>query len=138
MEKEVSALGISLSCTINDKRALVIQTHVAQDADQKTLNALLERMCDSADKLDLRYRLKDLKTILEKQEEELPMHEDDLEKYESEVVRTHQTSGRRGEFKWAGQNDANRRQKAMNIATVRKRILDTKKAIAEAEAELAE
>jgi hypothetical protein len=138
MEKEVSALGISLSCTINDKRALVIQTHVAQDADQRTLNALLERMCDSADKLDLRYRLKDLKTILEKQEEELPMHEDDLEKYESEVVRTHQASGRRGEFKWAGQHDANRRQKAMNIATVRKRIMDTKKAIAEAEAELAE
>lgn len=138
VKPEVSALGISLSCTINEKRALVVQTHLSQDTGQSELNGLLERMCKAADRLDTRYRLSDMKLILQKQIEELPLHEQDLVSFEEEAIRKHNVSGRRGDFQWKGQDDTNRKQKAQNVAVLRRRIEDTKKAIAEAEAVLAE
>ena len=68
------AIGISLDCKINDRRALVIQTHVSRDAPNGEVYHILEKCLNAADLLDIRYRLKDLRLLLDKTREELPMH----------------------------------------------------------------
>jgi hypothetical protein len=130
------AIGFSLDCKINDRRAIVMQSYLPIDAKPVEINRLLEKMLAAADRTEIRYRLKDLKLLLEKHEQELPMHEKDLETFENRVVKDYQKSGRGSEFKWKGTDAASRDNKIQNIATMRIRIEHTKKAISEAEAEL--
>ena len=76
------AIGFSLDCKINDRRAFVIQTYLAIDARPKQINELLDRLLVSADRQEVRYRLKDMRLLLEKAELELPLHEKKLVEFE--------------------------------------------------------
>ena len=133
---ETSAVGFSLSATINDKRNLVMQTHIAADASREEMYTLIEKLCSIADVLDTRYRLHDMKLILEKAREELPVHERKLQEYEEKTVREYRASGKRSDFEWKGQAHANRDNMLTTVAGARQNIIRFEKAIAEAEAEL--
>ena len=130
------AIGFSLDCKINDRRAFVIQTYLPLDAAPKRINELLDRLLIAADRQEVRYRLKDMRLLLEKSEQELPMHEKDLVKFEETTVRDHQASGRRANFEWKGALASARENKIQNVAVARVNIDRIKKGIAEAEAEL--
>jgi hypothetical protein len=130
------AIGFSIDCKVNDRRAMVIQTYLPLDAAPKQINELLDRLLVSADRQEVRYRLKDMRLLLEKSEAELPMHEKDLEKFEAHTVREHQVTGRKSEFQWKGAQAASRDNKIQNVAMARVNIERIKKGIAEAEAEL--
>ena len=130
------AIGFSIDCKINDRRAMVIQTYLPLDADPATINALLDRLLIAADRQEVRYRLKDMRLLLEKSEQELPMHEKDLVKFEESTVREHGATGRKSEFQWKGAQAASRDNKIQNVAMCRVNIDRIKKGIAEAEAEL--
>jgi hypothetical protein len=130
------AIGFSIDCKVNDRRAMVIQTYLPVDAQPKQINELLDRLLVAADRQEVRYRLKDMRLLLEKSDQELPMHEKDLVKFEETTVREHQASGRRSEFQWKGNLLAARENKLMNVAQARVNIERIKKGIAEAEAEL--
>ena len=130
------AIGFSIDCKVNDRRAMVIQTYLPVDAEPKQINELLDRLLVAADRQEVRYRLKDMRLLLEKSEQELPLHEKDLVKFEETTVREHQASGRRSEFQWKGAVASARDNKIQNVAMCRVNIERIKKGIAEAEAEL--
>jgi hypothetical protein len=130
------AIGFSIDCKINDRRAMVIQTYLPIDATPKLINALLDRALVAADRQEVRYRLKDMRLLLEKSEQELPLHEKDLVKFEETTVREHQARGRRGDFQWNGALASSRDNKIQSVAMCRVNIDRIKKGIAEAEAEL--
>jgi hypothetical protein len=133
---EVSAVGFSLSCEINQKRNLVMQSHVAADASQEEMFKLVSKLCGVADTLDTRYRLIDIKLILQKAKEELPVHEKKLREFEDRTVREYNRSGRKSDFEWKGQAQTNRDNLLTTIAACRMNIDRFEKAIAEAETEL--
>jgi hypothetical protein len=130
------AIGFSIDCKINDRRAMVIQTYLPLDAAPKQINELLDRLLVSADRQEVRYRLKDMRLLLEKSEQELPMHEKDLVRFEDATVRDHKVSGRKSEFEWKGALASSRDNKIQSVAMCRVNIERIKKGIAEAEAEL--
>ena len=130
------AIGFSIDCKVNDRRAMVIQTYLPIDAEPKAINALLDRLLVAADRQEVRYRLKDMRLLLEKAEAELPMHEKKLVEFEGSAVRKHQESGRRADFVWKGNDATNRDNLIQSVAMARVNIDRIKKGIAEAEAEL--
>jgi hypothetical protein len=130
------AIGFSLDCKINDRRAFVIQTYLPIDAQPKQINELLDRLLISADRQEVRYRLKDMRLLLEKAMAELPMHEKALVEFEESAVRRHKESNRRSDFEWKGNDATNRDNKIQSVAMARVSIDRIKKGIAEAEAEL--
>src|SRR3974377_859362 len=93
------AIGISLDCKINEKRALVIQTYLPRDAANGEVYHLLEKCLNAADILEVRYRLKDLRLLLEKTLEELPVHEKKTKDYQENAYRKHMQGNRRGDIK---------------------------------------
>ena len=130
------AIGFSIDCKVNDRRAMVIQTYLPLDAEKKQINELLDRLLVAADRQEVRYRLKDMRLLLEKSEQELPLHEKALVEFEESTVRRHKASGRRSDFEWKGADATNRDNKLQNVAMARVNIERIKKGIAEAEAEL--
>jgi len=130
------AIGFSIDCKINDRRAYVTQTYLPITASVKQMNEVLDRLMTAADRQEVRYRLKDMRLLLEKSEQELPMHEKDLVKFEEHTVREHGATGRKSEFQWKGAQAASRENKIQNVAMARVNIDRIKKGIAEAEAEL--
>jgi hypothetical protein len=130
------AIGFSIDCKVNDRRAMVIQTYLPLDAAPKQINEILDRLLVAADRQEVRYRLKDMRLLLEKSEQELPMHEKALVEFEESTVRRHKVSGRRSDFEWKGNDATNRDNKLQNVAMARVNIERIKKGIAEAEAEL--
>jgi len=130
------AIGFSIDCKINDRRAYVTQTYLPIKASTAEINGLLDRLMSAADRQEVRYRLKDMRLLLEKAEQELPMHEKGLVQFEETTVREHQASGRRANFEWKGAQAASRENKIQNVAIARVNIDRIKKGIVEAEAEL--
>lgn len=130
------AIGFSFDCKINDRRAVVIQTYLPIDSTPEQINAIFTKCTDAADRLEVKYRLKDLRLLLEKHQQELPMHEKDLAQFEEAQVREHRQSNRRGEFAWKGAAETNRNNKVQNVAALRHRVKQTEDAIKEAEVEL--
>ena len=130
------AIGFSIDCKVNDRRAMVIQTYLPIDADSKQINELLDRLLTAADRQEIRYRLKDMRLLLEKAEMELPLHEKKLAEFEESAVRRHQANGRKADFAWKGNDATNRDNLLQSVAMARVNIDRIKKGIAEAEAEL--
>lgn len=130
------AIGFSLDCKINDRRAFVIQTYLPISASPAEINAMLDKLHASADRQEVRYRLKDMKLLLEKAEQELPLHEKKLVEFEESAVRRHRTSGRRADFEWKGNDATTRDNLIQTVAMTRVNIERIKKGIAEAEQEL--
>jgi hypothetical protein len=130
------AIGFSLDCKINDRRAFVIQTYLPIDAEPKQVNQLLDRLLIAADRQEVRYRLKDMRLLLEKSEAELPMHEKKLVEFEDSAVRRHKVGGRKADFEWKGNDATNRDNLLQSVAMARVNIDRIKKGIVEAEAEL--
>jgi hypothetical protein len=130
------AIGFSIDCKINDRRAMVIQTYLPIDASPLMINALLDRLLTGADRQEVRYRLKDMRLLLEKAEAELPMHEKKLVEFEESAIRRHQSGGRKADFVWKGNDATNRDNLIQSVAMARVNIDRIKKGIAEAEAEL--
>jgi hypothetical protein len=130
------AIGFSIDCKVNDRRAMVIQTYLPVDAPPSEISELLDRLLSAADRQEIRYRLKDMQLILEKHLEELPLREKELIKFEEKEVAAYNGSGRKSNFEWKGQSKTNRDNLIQSVAMTKVAIERTKKAIAEAEAEL--
>lgn len=134
------AIGFSIDCKVNDRRAMVIQTYLPLDAAPKVINEVLDRLLVAADRQEVRYRLKDMRLLLEKSEQELPMHEKKLVEFEDSAIRRHEgqvhAGRKRADFEWKGAEATNRDNLIQSVAMARVNIDRIKKAIAEAEAEL--
>jgi hypothetical protein len=130
------AIGFSLDCKINDRRAVVMQAYLPVEASPQEISGLLDKMTGAADRMEVRYRLKDMHLILEKHLEELPLRDKALADFEDKEVTTYKASNRRSDFEWKGQSKTNRDNLIQSVAMTRVAIDRTRKAIAEAEAEL--
>jgi hypothetical protein len=132
------AIGFSIDCKLNDRRAFVTQAYLPIDASSKEINQLLDKLFKTADRQETRYRLKDMRLLLEKNEKDAELQLKDLTKYEEDTVRAHNASERRQAFAWKGNLATNRDSKIQAVAMTRVTIERIKKGIAEAEAELLE
>ena len=140
MDKPVAgepAIGISLDCKINDRRAVVFQTYLPRDSANGEVYHLLEKCLHAADTLEIRYRLKDLHVFLEKALEELPRQEKKLREFQENAYKKHVQSNRRGEFKFNEAQQASFDHMTTNVAVCREDVKRFEISIAEAEMELA-
>lgn len=54
------ALGFSFQVQFEDRRIMTAQTHVPQDADPAQINAVLDKLADAVDRIEARYRERQL------------------------------------------------------------------------------
>lgn len=100
---EVAAIGMSVQCTLNTKRQVVFQTHVAGDAPLSVINGMLTKLHDAADVQEARYMISDLELHLEVTRKQITRIQEDTAHFLATQEAEHQKSGRRGEFKLNGQ-----------------------------------
>lgn len=74
------ALGMSMSVKLGNTRDLVLQTHVAADAEPTEINRALAGMADAADLVSLRYELAGMRKELKQRHKTTKGLEEDLER----------------------------------------------------------
>lgn len=70
-DKTAPAIGVSLQVTLDQARTLVLQTHVPQEVGKAGLDAALDIVAASADRLEARYILVQRRRLLRQAEQNL-------------------------------------------------------------------
>lgn len=125
------ALGFSVNAKLNNKRDITVQSFVPLDADPAAIAKILDKVLDQLDRQDTRYRLKDLHTLLENDENTLANHVTQVADLQNAYVNEHAASGRRGEFALKGQQKTNVENLQKTITGLRDRIGKIKAEIVE-------
>jgi hypothetical protein len=133
------ALGITCQLQIGERRSIVIQTHTVQSVEPKELNALFDKIWTAADRINARYRLKELLLNKKMQQDQMAMIMDNnaqtRAKWEKEWGDANR--GRRGPFSLnAQQHNLHQQQQTQierhknEIAALETEIKDTERLIA--------
>lgn len=65
------ALGVTCQLQIGDRRSIVVQTHTTQNAEPAELNALFDKIWTALDRVNARYRLKELQLNKKMQQDQM-------------------------------------------------------------------
>jgi len=125
------ALGFSIVATLNNKRQITVQSFVPLDTSKEEIAKTLDKILDQLDRQDTRYRLHDLKILLERDEKSLAQHISQAADLQNAYVAEHAASGRRGEYEPKGTQKT-------NIENVRKTIEALKEQVAKIKVEIKE
>jgi len=90
------ALGITCQLTIGDRRSIVVQTHTKQSAEPAELNALLDKVWLALDRVNARYRLKELQLNKKLQQNQMGMILDNNSQTRAKWAKDWEASGARG------------------------------------------
>ena len=131
---EAPALGFSIQAEINKKRTVVVQSHLPATATGDEIFEMWDKCCRQLDRLDTRYRLHDLKVVLEVDEKEFADKGAAVGKLATAYENEWTSGNRKGPFKPTMQQQANLDNQHNFLVELKKRIERTKKEIAEAEA----
>lgn len=127
------ALGFSISAKLNNKREIVVQSHVPLDMPAEEVSKILDGILDQLDRQDTRYRLKDLYTMVEVDTTNIATHREQAADLQNKYAAEFAASGRRGEFRLAGQQKTNVDNLHKTIEGLTERVTKVKLEIAEAE-----
>jgi hypothetical protein len=125
------ALGITCQLAIGDRRSIVVQTHTKQNAEPAELNALLDKVWAALDRVNARYRIKELQLNKKVQQDQMAMVMDNngatRAKWEAEWNQSAQSGKRRGPFAMNAQQINTHNQQAAMVERHKKEIeaLDT-------------
>lgn len=125
------ALGFSITANINQKRQIVVQSFVPLDAEPAEISKVLDKALDQIDRAENRYLLRDLKLVLENDENTLKQHVEKVADLQNAYQREWMASGRRGDFKLAGVQKTNVENVQKTIEGLKDRVARTKTQIEE-------
>lgn len=100
-KKEAPAIGVSLQMTIDQKRTLVLQTHVPQE-EASSLNGVLDTITKAADRQDAKYLVEHVRRLLRQAERNYMDTEAGIERQRDDARAAWEASGRQGEFTVGG------------------------------------
>jgi hypothetical protein len=89
---KVPAIGVSYTITLDEKRAIVMQTHIDGEAPLAEINQLLDKLGAAGDRQELRYRL-------EKLDKEIAEHESALTRIDVDMAAMDATHAARADGK---------------------------------------
>ncbi len=125
------AMGITCQLAIGDRRSIVVQTHTKQSAEPAELNALFDKIWAGLDRINARYRIKELLLSKKVQQDQMAMVLDNngvtRQKWEAEWNQSAQSGKRRGPFQMNAQQINTHNQQQHMIDRHKKEIeaLDT-------------
>lgn len=79
---EVAAIGIHLQVKLDPDKSLVLSTGIAQDTDLKSLNSMLDKLSDAAQRMEKRYLIPAVEKSIEVDKRHLEQARKDLQKLE--------------------------------------------------------
>ena len=94
--KEAPAIGISLQVTLDQRRTLVLQSHVPQ-SEKETLNAVLDSLTKAADRQDAKYTIEAVRRLLRQAERNALDTISGMERSKTAAYEAWKESGRDGE-----------------------------------------
>jgi hypothetical protein len=95
----IAAIGISFSINLSSNQQIVFQTHIPQDATQREIDTLLEKMQRAAGRQEAMERLETLTRDRAKDASTLKVTQDQLDRFETQKQADWQRQGKRGDFK---------------------------------------
>lgn len=127
-----TALGISVSAQISQVRQVVFQTHVAADASKETLDALLDKLHDSADRTEAFYQIPVFEQELKTAERILADLGHRLETVEGNAKLKYEAQpNRRGSFKLSAQEEVAKVQATEQIRIQTRAVAECKQRLAD-------
>lgn len=112
---ETPALGVSINAQVDGKRQIVFQTHVASDAPQAEIDALLDKLNASIDRSVAFYEIGLLEDALERDKQILYSIKHNMDNIEENMRVKYEASGKRGEFKLSSQEKMQKTQAHDNL-----------------------
>lgn len=98
MDKEpidIPAVVVSMDHQISDGRIIRFQTGIAQDADARDYNALLDKLSAATDRQAAKYRLDDLRKKLAEEEDLYKTRMEDLTHLDASAQAEYEKQGRK-------------------------------------------
>lgn len=130
----VAALGFSYSITLDDKRQLVLQTHLPLDGTVGDLNNALDKMASAADRQAARYLVKALRKSLSLQSKQLRRVTEDLATQDDNNQAAFKRANKKGEYRLTNEQEMHRRNVLVTQQRFKEEIADIEREIREAEA----
>lgn len=131
---EVAALGFSYSITLDDKRSLVLQTHMPLDCAAADLNNALDKMSRAADRQAARYMIKALQKSLGMQKKQLRRVTEDLQRQDDVNRSKFVAANKKGEYRLSNEQEAHRNNVLVTQERFKEEIADIEREIKAEEA----
>lgn len=116
----VPALGFSYSVTLDDKRSIVLQTHIPIDATVGALNEILDKMRQATERQAAHFRIVDLKRSLHMQQKQHRRVTEDLANIDTQQQAAFIASGKKGQFRLTNEQENHRR----NVLVTQQRFVE--------------
>lgn len=130
------AIGFSINYQIDDRRGIVAQTHVPQDASSATMDEVLDRIFTSIDRRVTMFKLEDWHRKLANDQKQLKRLEEDYARIGEVHLAAWEASGKRGAFKLDTKQEQDKRNAESTLERYRQEIEINLQGIAECEAKL--
>ncbi len=135
IEKEPS-IGISYTCELPGKKALVMQSFVPRDCEPAELDRVLDKIRDASERQFAFGALVQLRLQLEQEEKMAADHARNIAIVDENVKTRWSASGRKGDPRLSAAEETQQRQSYQNVEESKKRIARVKKEITEFEAKI--
>ncbi len=136
MTEVAPAIGFSVNYQIDERRGIVAQTHVPQDAEPKAINSVLDRIFDAVERRATIIKLADWRLKLADDEKRLGRLEEDYRRIGETHASAWAASGKKGAFKLDQRQEGEKRNAESTIDRYKQEIELDKQRIEECEAKL--
>lgn len=116
------ALGVTYQIAVGEKRSIAIQTHVTRDCEPTELDALLDKVVKATDRIEAKYRLKELRVLKAQHTKQFAATLEDYSVTQKRWENAWQASGRRGPFKPDGTQESTAKQSLVMQDRLKKEI----------------
>lgn len=127
------ALGFSYNVKLDDKREIVLQTHLPIDATVGALNEILDKMRQAAERQAAHFRIADLKRSLHMQQKQYRRVSEDLISIDAQQQAAFTASGKKGQFRLTNEQENHRRNVLITQQRFVEEVEEIKREIAAAE-----
>lgn len=129
-----AALGFSYSVQVDDKRNIVLQSHVSLDCSPAELNAALDKMGNAVERQAARYTVIALRRSLAMQKKQLRRVTEDLVRQDEISHSAFRAAGKKGIFKLTEQQEVHRANVLVTQGRFKEEIEDIERELAAAQA----
>jgi len=135
IEKEPS-IGISYTCELPGKKALVLQSFVPRDCDAKDLDATLDKIRVASERQFAFGAIVQLRLQLEQEEKMAADHAMRMAQVDENMKARWNSTGRKGDLRLTQKEETEQRQAYAHAEESKKRIAKVRAEIAEFEAKI--
>ena len=133
-EAPAPALGFSIEAKLTQNRSVTAQFFVERDCEKTEIDAQLDKVMSALERQEAKGLVKGLKITLERDKKTLEIQVQQLETLKTSYENEWKSSGRRGEYRLAGQQLTNVNNVTTSIGGLKDRISQVERDLKECEA----